>query len=448
MFNTVMEILYILLFMIPLSILRYYPFLDKLRISLRNVIIIYTFFITLEAGVFAYIMNNGVINGTKIQAYRIAWGGIFAVYSFIVIKDKFFKQFFFYLIVANYSAVILGTANFLEAHIFEGFFEKHPYTITNIAVIVQIIFTFPIMFRLIIRRFKKFGDSVETDIWKFIWLIPFMFYGIGLVFTVDLSAAGSWKHIITRYMLGIGAFTSCYILLKTLKQLADNANLRERIYFLDQQLKMQKKQYKTITENIEETRKARHDLRHHLILVRRYIEADKKAELLEYLEEQQQTIPMDVEKAICKNTAVNVLACYYIGLAKEKGITTDFKISIPMDIGILDSDLSIIFGNCIENALEACDRMKSSDKFIRVRAGMKMGELVIVIGNSFDGQVLYDNEVFCSIKRNGDIGIGISSIRAVAEKYSGKPKFEVVDGKKFKVSMVLIPKEELCSLCN
>jgi hypothetical protein len=448
MFNTAMEILYILLFMIPCSILRYYPFLDKLRISLRNVLIIYASLITLESGVFAYIMNNGSINGIEIQIYRITWGIIFAAYSFIVIKDKFLKQFFFYLVVASYSAVIFGTANFLEAHIFAEFSEKHPYTITNVAVIIQIIFTFPIMFRLIIGRFKKFADSVETDIWKVIWLIPFMFYGMGLIFTTDLSTAESWKYIVTRYMLGIGSFTACYILLKTLKQLADNANLKERIYFIDQQLQMQKKQYKAISENIEETRKARHDLRHHLILVRRYIEVDKKAELIEYLEEQQQTISVDVEKTICENTAVNVLACYYIGLAKEKGITTDFKISIPTDIGILDSDLSIIFGNCIENALEACSRMKSSDKFIRVRAGMKMGELVIVIGNSFDGNILSDNEEFRSIKRNGDRGIGISSIRAVAEKYSGEPKFEIVNEKKFKVSMVLMPKEEVCFLPN
>ncbi|WP_411681374.1 sensor histidine kinase [Clostridium thailandense] len=437
MFNIVMKILYILLFMIPLSILRYYPFLDKLRISLRNVIIIYTFLITLEAGVFSYITNNGSINGMEIQVYRIAWGGIFALYSFIVIKDKFFKQFFFYLIVASYSAVIFGTANFLEANIFQEVSEKHPYTITNVAVIVQIIFTFPAMFELILKRLKKFADSVETDIWKFIWLIPFMFYSMGLIFTTDLSTAESWKHIVTRYMIGIGAFTACYILLKTLKQLSDNANLKERLYFIDQQLQMQKKQYKAIAENIEKTRKARHDLRHHLILVRRYIEADKKAELLKYLEEQHQSIPVDVEKTICENTAVNVLVCYYIGLAKEKGIRTDFKISIPTDIGILDSDLSIIFGNCIENALEACERMKSGEKFIRVRAGMKMGELVIVIGNGFDGHVLYDNEQFFSIKRNGNRGIGISSVRAVAEKYGGNSEFKVVDEKNFKVSMVL-----------
>jgi len=112
---------------------------------------------------------------------------------------------------------------------------------------------------------------------------------------------------------------------------------------------------------------------------------DNKVELLEYLEENQKAFPVEMEETICKNTAVNLLICYYIGLAKEKGICTDFKISIDKDLGVLDSDLSIIFRNCLENALEACERMKSDDTFIRVRAGMKMSNVVIVIGNSFDG---------------------------------------------------------------
>lgn len=446
MFNVAMDIFYILLFMIPCSVLRYYPFLDKLRISLSKVVTIYASLIILESGLFAYIMNNGSINGIEIQIYRIIWGIIFAAYSFIVIKDKFLKQFFFYLIVISYSSVIFGTANFLEAHIFEAFSEKHPYTITNIAAIVQITITFPIMFRLIIQRFKKFADSVETDIWKVIWLIPCMFYGMGLIFTLDLNTAESWKYIVTRYMLGVGSFTSCYVLLKTLKQLADNAALKERIRFIDQQLQMQEKQYKALTENIEETRKARHDLRHHILLVRSYLKVDKKAELLEYLEEQQQALPVDVEKTICENNAVNILACYYSALAKEKGIRTDFKISISRDTGIIDSDLSIIFGNCLENALEACERMKTGDRFIRVRAGMKMRELVIIVGNSFDGHTILNNGEYRSIKRNGGRGIGISSVRAVAKKYGGETNFEEINENIFKVSMVLRTKEEKIAL--
>jgi Histidine kinase-, DNA gyrase B-, and HSP90-like ATPase. len=421
--------------------LRYYPFLDKLRLPLRNIIAIFISLSTLEAGLFVYIISNGsMMNNTQLQIYRLSCVAVFVVYSFSVIKEGFFKQFFIYLVVMIYASSVLGTAHFIEINFFRNFAAKHPYTVTNVTLIIQIIFTFPIVFSLVGRYFKKFADSVETDIWRVIWIIPFMFYGIGVIFTVDLSSAESWKYIVTRYMACIGSFIVCYILLRKLQQLEDNATLKQRLYLIDQQLVMQKKQYEALTINIEETRKARHDLRHHLLLVRSYVEEDNEVELLEYLEEHQKAFPVEVEETICKNTAVNLLACYYIGLAKEKGIYTDFKISIDEDLGILDSDLSIIFGNCLENALEACERMKSGDPFIRVRAGMKMGNLVIVIGNSFDGLTLFENGEFRSIKRKGDGGIGISSIRAVAKKYGGEPSFEVIDKNFFKVSMVLMPK--------
>lgn len=440
-FSKIMAILYILLYITPFSVLRYYPFLDKLRLPLRNIIAIYISLIMLEAGIFIYIISNGnIINEIQLQIYRLSWFLIFAVYSFSVIKEGFFKQFFIYLVVTIYGSSILGTSHFIEINFYRNFAAKYPYTVTNIAMIIQIILTFPIVFFLVGRYFKKFADSVETDIWRVIWIIPFMFYGIGAMFTVDLSYADSWKYIVTRYMACIGSFIVCYILLRKLQNLADNVTLKERLCLIDQQLVIQERQYEALTANIEETRKARHDLRHHLLLVKNYVAEDNKVELLEYLEQHQKSLPVEVEETICKNTVVNLLACYYIGLAKEKGINTDFKICIDKDLGIFDSDISIIFGNCLENALEACERMKSGDPFIRVRAGVKMGELVIVIGNSFDGQILFENGEFRSIKRKGDIGIGISSIRAVAKKYSGEPSFEVIDENFFKVSMVLMPK--------
>ncbi|WP_246615223.1 sensor histidine kinase [Clostridium thailandense] len=438
MFDKTMAIFYILLYIVPFSVLRYYPFLDKLRLPLKNVVTIYTTLITLETGFFVYIIGNRSINNMELQIYRISWVIVFAIYSFSVINERFFKQFFFYLIVTIYGSFVSGTAHFIEAHFFQAFAAKHPYTVSTAAMLIQIIFTFPLMLTLIKKYFKRFADSVETDIWRFIWLIPFMFYGIGFIFTANLSSVGNWRYITVRYMACAGAFTICYVLIKTLKHLGENAVLQEKVNFINQQLLLQKRQYEVLTSNIEETRKVRHDLRHHLLIVRNYLEEDNKIELLKYLEEQRKVLPVDIEETICENTAVNVLACYYIGLAKEKGVQTDFKISIGTDIGILDSDLSIIFGNCLENALEACEKVKSSDALIRVRAGIKMGDLVIVIGNNFDGQILYDNKEFRSIKRNGDRGIGISSIQALSEKYGGKANFEVIKENFFKVSIVLI----------
>jgi len=69
-------------------------------------------------------------------------------------------------------------------------------------------------------------------------IIPFMFYGIGAMLTLDLSCVKNWRCVVAGYMACIGSFIVCYILLRQLQQLADNETLNERLYLINQQLVM------------------------------------------------------------------------------------------------------------------------------------------------------------------------------------------------------------------
>ena len=100
----------------------------------------------------------------------------------------------------------------------------------------------------------------------------------------------------------------------------------------------------------------------------------------------------------------------------------------------MDNDLCLVFGNLIENAIEACRRMDTSDSlneksshFIRLHAHVHYKTLIITMDNSFDGHVSIQNGKYRSSKRD-DYGIGLSSIRSVAGKYDGDVAFEAADG--------------------
>lgn len=98
----------------------------------------------------------------------------------------------------------------------------------------------------------------------------------------------------------------------------------------------------------------------------------------------------------------------------------------------LDNDLCLVFGNLIENAIEACRRMDTSDSlneksshFIRLHAHVHYKTLIITMDNSFDGHVTIQNGKYRSSKMD-DYGIGLSSIRSVAGKYDGDVAFEAM----------------------
>jgi len=102
MFADAMKALYIILYIVPFSILRYYPFINKLRISLQKLCGIYIAMLLIEISVFLWLSKHDFWNLQYTQLYRMFFALFFALLSFAVIKDKFFKHFFVYLVMFVY----------------------------------------------------------------------------------------------------------------------------------------------------------------------------------------------------------------------------------------------------------------------------------------------------------------------------------------------------------
>jgi sensor histidine kinase regulating citrate/malate metabolism len=102
---------------------------------------------------------------------------------------------------------------------------------------------------------------------------------------------------------------------------------------------------------------------------------------------------------------------------------------------ISDSNLCVILGNLFENAIEACGRMTEGHKFIRLRSRLQYGTLTVTMDNSFNGVVSQKDGKFLSSKRN-EIGTGLQSVSAIAEKHGGGASFET-DGMVFLSSVYL-----------
>ena len=67
--------------------------------------------------------------------------------------------------------------------------------------------------------------------------------------------------------------------------------------------------------------------------------------------------------------------------------------------------------------------------------------LAITIDNSFDGKLNKKDDAFMSLKHKGE-GIGISSVKAIAEKYGGAAQFEAKENV-FQVSVMLRVKQTM-----
>lgn len=132
---------------------------------------------------------------------------------------------------------------------------------------------------------------------------------------------------------------------------------------------MQTMQYENLQEKITEARRAKHDVRHHIMLMQGYINDGELDALSEYLERYNESLPDDSLIQFCENTAANAVLLYFAQQAKNNDIDYIVKADVPADIFLSDTDISVLFGNLIENALDACIEESGDDKKIIITRG-------------------------------------------------------------------------------
>lgn len=283
----------------------------------------------------------------------------------------------------------------------------------------------------------------QTNVTKIhnIWLPYAVCLCIMLLLFMDLDT----RHPVVQisvYLLCLICTGLCYALNGRLFVAAkQNAILGERDATLEHLLEIQEKQYAALFSHIEEIRIARHDLRHHIRTIRQYIFDGDQDKLKEYLDTYVQQMPQKIPLTICENTAVNAIARHYLELAQQENVQLDVVLNLEENPGISASDLCIVLGNSLENALEAARDVEEHARFIRVRSLSTPAMLAVVISNSFSGTLTAsENGTFLSTKHPGRQGIGLFSMRVIAEKYDGYAKFEVQD-QVFETSIILYKQE-------
>ena len=249
-----------------------------------------------------------------------------------------------------------------------------------------------------------------------------------------LELANYWLHLTNLLTVFFQAGIICFVIamgfvsgfyIKEAVQAANEKKLLEyEVAATGLQLELQRQQYQRLAENDAAVKRQSHDLRHQFAVLKHLNSENDRMKLEKYLDSLAESIPVGNMGFYSENYAVNAVASHYGALAEEKNISIDWRFAVPKDLdGKAESDLCIIVGNLLENAIEACNRMKTGERYIYLNSTLDYGMLTIAVENSYDGIVTRKKDIFLSSKREGE-GIGISSVKAVAAKHGGKARFE------------------------
>lgn len=419
---------YSLLNFLPFMALALYPFRSRLRFSFRVTVclIVLMSIIQIGLGLWAAFFSGG-----KAALASAVSTVLYAVFYFIAVKVHFGKALFTLLMISNTANFVVAAAKCIEGKIFpELALQSYRWSFSLIMFLVIVVVWTP-LFIYTKKVYKPAVEKEPTGIeWRYLWLIPATFYLIWYYMLYNNNGKSSLEtaldagNAVFLFVINVGACLVYYVIAKLINEQEKNIRLGEN----NHRLAMQNLQYENLQEKIADARRAKHDVRHHVSLMQEYVRNKEYDKLEKYLNSYQQSLPDDTLISFCENKAVNAVMLYFAQAAKNADIDYDVKAVIPDDIAIDETDLSVLFGNLIENAIDACKAESGDNKKIVIRALTDDYTLCLGIDNTFTGAVRKDfNGVLFSSKHVG-FGIGVESVKSIAEKYGGTYRAEVKDG--------------------
>ena len=408
------------------SIFRYGLFWDKLRVKKSTLIVLYLSILTFGVLIF---YNLGFY--TSRQSSNIARFCIYSVMvvmSFFLIKDfkhTYSKQIFVFSVFIPFSTFVASLITPLEPIFMRKNLPNYDILL-SLMLFGCICLMIPIVWKFFFIPCKKIINNSPESIWNTSISLMAILVFVNLVYLTGTKNLLISERIIFRIITNFVSVFLSFITIRLINTINDNNILNQELETTQKFIDMQSKYYDSVKDNYEITRKMRHDLKHHLLVINGLVEKNKNSDALEYINNIMQDISSIHDIIICSNESINIILNRYQQLCSKNNIAFDVKISIPNDkLFVSINDMCVLIGNLLENSYEACMLQTDFKKSIRVRGEYTPNKFIFIISNTFNGNIYKKDNNYISSKDKHRIGIGTQSIKSIVHKYNGSYDVQV-----------------------
>lgn len=308
----------------------------------------------------------------------------------------------------------------------------------GVVTLILRLVTFPILeyavWRWLRRPFLKMSHIVRRS-----WLLFAILTGVCYLILVILSV---YPTIIFQrprdiplaamvLTLIILAYTTIFLAL--FEQL-HTLEAQERQQVFEAQAMMMYRRIEDMRHAEETIRIQRHDMRHQFQTIAALARQGDQTALLEYIGTSQEKLSAPVTQSYCANPTLDAVLVSVSERAQKLGITLETSIVLPAELPVDALELSIVFANALENAIQAVRELPLDRRRI-VCKSVPQPQFLLEISNPYAGELAFDRNGLPVSSRPGH-GIGTRSIVAFAEKYNALCRFRAENGW-FKVQLAV-----------
>lgn len=169
-----------------------------------------------------------------------------------------------------------------------------------------------------------------------------------------------------------------------------------------------------------------HDMKNHLLVLRNMERANQWDKLHDYLEEISKDILDDSTKIWTGNNIVDLILNSKKKQADSEGIAFSIGSNMIGDVPFKDGETISLLGNLLDNAIEACERIKSTEKWVTIRINRRYCLLYIEIENSIEEHPKEKNHRLISCKSEKEVhGYGLKNVRQIVDRYDGTYSYQI-----------------------
>ncbi len=234
----------------------------------------------------------------------------------------------------------------------------------------------------------------------------------------------------------LGLIISSFIVLFLYEKFAIQLEIINREQQYEQQLKSQSKHLDEILVMQNQIKGFRHDIKNHWVALRGYFQRNDYEGGIQYIDKMSEKL-VEGETVDTGNVALDAIISTKKALAEEKNIAFNSTVQIPEKLPIDATDICIIFGNTLDNAIEACEKIQTEEKHIKLSVIFEKNALLCKISNTISKGKMLSMKTTKTDKENH--GFGLENIKQALSKYNHVMKIDQTD-KEFILSFIIFNK--------
>lgn len=385
---------------------------SALKYRKRTTCIIWGLWVLLQGALICY--TEFVLTDTRLQfvaGFVMSIAGQYLIF-FATTQGKLAQRIFTMLTYSLFYCIVMGFFTMIKG----TFGQLHPVfaLMIQVALLLLVLLYFLRSVCPLCRMAAKnitagWGPLILVNMVFLITVILSSIYPVRLA-TFHEPAA------ITFVFLSISILTVYPVIFSNINSLSEAAEKRE----MERQNKLLLAQIDAENAQVAADRQARHDRRHHNLVMLEYANNNDIESVREYLKNL-----VECETAVwgkttyCENKTVNTVLTVYERRAKETGIRVKISANVSGDVEISPQDLVIVIANLFENAIHGTEEQKRRDLPIEISVKESVQRLLIKVENPCRSGLSFEESQY---------GVGIHSVIAVADKYDGMYDFSAEDG--------------------